>query len=85
MSGYFDAIILYVIGTPLYYIPPPRDAIDATYRVVTDDLHSFKVHSTSGVLFLSRPVDAEQSYQTFVEVSESFHLCFYNFHFGFCW
>lgn len=55
-------------GTPLHYIAPPKDSLDATYRIASDDLDVFRVHSTSGVLFLKKPVDAEKSYQTRLEV-----------------
>ena len=65
-------LISVVVGTPLYYIAPPKDAVDATYRLERDDLDAFRVHSTSGVLFLKEAVDAEKTYQTNLEVSVLF-------------
>lgn len=73
-AGSFSFIKIHVsvyvcLGTPLHYISPPRDAIDATYRIVSDRLESFRIHSTSGVLFLKKSLDAEmKDYQIFAEV-----------------
>lgn len=56
------------VGTPVYHIEPPPSSIDATYRIDKDPLGAFRVHSTSGVLFLKNSIDAEKTYQTSIQV-----------------
>ena len=60
------------VDTPLHYIPPPRGAIDMTYRLVSDPLGAFRVQSRSGVLFLNKQLDAESVYQTEIDVSSRY-------------